>query len=201
MLEAYGVKTDKKKTQTRTTQTKEAHAKAARTKQKQRKMTKAKANQKKVNHDIDKIGSADKGNTDKGSADKAETATPSSSISLLRKIGLVLTFLVMAFCFYKTVSQEDLTRLISDGAVTTEGVRYICLYGIFIAAIAAFIGLLRPIGKAEDREIELQKKKTDIAEKNIIITTGCYPCSFADDMDREKQFFPTENTISFHCLF
>ena len=78
----------------------------------------------------------------------------------------------MAFCFYKTVSQEDLTRLISDGAVTTEGVRYICLYGIFIAAIAAFIGLLRPIGKAEDREIELQKKNR-YSRKNIIITTGC----------------------------
>lgn len=133
--------------------------------------------------------SVNKGNTDKGSEDKAKTkknekdedesekvnhdiATSPSPTSLLRKIGLVLTFLVMAFCFYKTVSQEDLTRLISDGAVTTEGVRYICLYGIFIAAIAAFIGLLRPIGKAKDREIELQKKNR-YSRKNIIITTGC----------------------------
>lgn len=161
VLEAYGVKPTKGNADKDSTD-----------KAKTKKNDKDEGESEKVNHDIDKTGSADKGNTDKGIADKAETATPSSSISLLRKIGLVLTFLVMAFCFYKTVSQEDLTRLISDGAVTTEGVRYICLYGIFIAAIAAFIGLLRPIGKAEDREIELQKKNR-YSRKNIIITTGC----------------------------
>lgn len=103
VLEAYGVKPTKRKCRTRNSTDK------AKTK----KNDKDEGESEKVNHDIDKTGSADEGNTDKGIADKAETATPSSSISLLRKIGLVLTFLVMAFCFYKTVSQEDLTRLIS----------------------------------------------------------------------------------------
>ena len=175
VLEAYGVKPTKenadkdsadKGSTCKSSADKKNTDKGSADKGKTKKNEKDEDESEKVNHDIDKTGSADKGNTDKGGTDKT------NPISLLCKIGLVLTFLVMAFCFYKTVSQEDLTRLISDGAVTTEGVRYICLYGIFIAAIAAFIGLLRPIGKAKDREIELQKKNR-YSRKNIIITTGC----------------------------
>lgn len=104
--------------------------------------------------------------------DKQHKNTMSGRGSFGCKLGLVVTTLVMAVCFIITIRQSDLTRLIDDGRVTSEGIVYIGIYVIFILAIGLFIRLLRPMAKAQDREIE-RRKRYHISRKNMIVTIVC----------------------------
>lgn len=104
--------------------------------------------------------------------DKQHKNTMSGRGSFGCKLGLVVTTLVMAACFIITIRQSDLTRLIDDGRVTSEGIVYIGIYVIFILAIGLFIRLLRPMAKAQDREIE-RRKRYHISRKNMIVTIVC----------------------------
>ena len=104
--------------------------------------------------------------------DKQHKNTVSDRGSFGRKLGLVVTMLVMAACFIITIRQSDLTRLIDDGRVTSEGIVYIGIYVIFILAIGLFLRLLRPMAKAQDREIE-RRKRYHISRKNMIVTIVC----------------------------
>lgn len=104
--------------------------------------------------------------------DKQHKNTVSDRGSFGRKLGLVVTTLVMAACFIITIRQSDLTRLIDDGRVTSEGIVYIGIYVIFILAIGLFLRLLRPMAKAQDREIE-RRKRYHISRKNMIVTIVC----------------------------
>lgn len=104
--------------------------------------------------------------------DKQHKNTMSGRGSFGCKLGLVVTTLVMAACFIITIRQSDLTRLIDDGRVTSEGIVYIGIYVIFILAIGLFIRLLRPLAKAQDREIE-RRKRYHISRKNMIVTIVC----------------------------
>ena len=93
-------------------------------------------------------------------------------MSFVRKLGLLLTTVIMAFCFYKTMTQADLTRLIEDGTVTGEGIQYLILYGIFILATVIYILLLRPVGRNRDQDIDLRRRNR-ISRKKLIITVLC----------------------------
>lgn len=104
--------------------------------------------------------------------DKQHKNISSGKSSFCRRLGLVVTALVMAFCFMVTVRQSDLTRLIDDGRVTSEGIVYMGIYVVFILAIGLFIWLLRPLAKAQDQEIE-RRKRYRISRKNMIVTTVC----------------------------
>ena len=104
--------------------------------------------------------------------DKQHKNTMSGRGSFGCKLGLVVTTLVMAVCFIITIRQSDLTLLIDDGRVTSEGIVYIGIYVIFILAIGLFIRLLRPMAKAQDREIE-RRKRYHISRKNMIVTIVC----------------------------
>ena len=104
--------------------------------------------------------------------DKQHKNTMSGRGSFGCKLGLVVTTLVMAVCFIITIRQSDLTRLIDDGRVTSEGIVYIGIYVIFILAIGLFIRLLRPMAKAQDREIE-RRKRYHISRRNMIVTIVC----------------------------
>ena len=104
--------------------------------------------------------------------DKQHKNTMSGRGSFGCKLGLVVTTLVMAVCFIITIRQSDLTRLIDDGRVTSEGIVYIGIYVIFILAIGLFLRLLRPMAKAQDREIE-RRKRYHISRKNMIVTIVC----------------------------
>lgn len=104
--------------------------------------------------------------------DKQHKNTVPDRGSFGRKLGLVVTTVVMAACFIITIRQSDLTRLIDDGRVTSEGIVYIGIYVIFILAIGLFIRLLRPMAKAQDREIE-RRKRYHISRKNMIVTIVC----------------------------
>lgn len=104
--------------------------------------------------------------------DKQHKNTMSGRGSFGRKLGLVVTTLVMAVCFIITIRQSDLTRLIDDGRVTSEGIVYIGIYVIFILAIGLFIRLLRPLAREQDREIE-RRKRYHISRKNMIVTIVC----------------------------
>lgn len=104
--------------------------------------------------------------------DKQHKNTVSDRGSFGCKLGLVVTTLVMAVCFIITIRQSDLTRLIDDGRVTSEGIVYIGIYVIFILAIGLFIRLLRPMAKAQDRAIE-RRKRYHISRKNMIVTIVC----------------------------
>lgn len=104
--------------------------------------------------------------------DKQHKNTVSDRGSFGCKLGLVVTTVVMAACFIITIRQSDLTRLIDDGRVTSEGIVYIGIYVIFILAIGLFIRLLRPMAKAQDREIE-RRKRYHISRKNMIVTVVC----------------------------
>ena len=104
--------------------------------------------------------------------DKQHKNTVSGRGSFGRKLGLVVTTLVMAACFIITIRQSDLTRLIDDGRVTSEGIVYIGIYVIFILAIGLFIRLLRPLAREQDREIE-RRKRYHISRKNMIVTIVC----------------------------
>lgn len=104
--------------------------------------------------------------------DKQHKNISSGKSSFCRRLGLVVTALVMAFCFTVTVRQSDLTRLIDDGRVTSEGIVYMGIYVVFILAIGLFIWLLRPLAKAQDQEIE-RRKRYRISRKNMIVTTVC----------------------------
>lgn len=104
--------------------------------------------------------------------DKQHRNTVSDRGSFGCKLGLVVTTLVMAVCFIITIRQSDLTRLIDDGRVTSEGIVYIGIYVIFILAIGLFIRLLRPLAREQDREIE-RRKRYHISRKNMIVTIVC----------------------------
>lgn len=104
--------------------------------------------------------------------DKQHKNTVSDRGSFGRKLGLVVTTLVMAACFIITIRQSDLTRLIDDGRVTSEGIVYIGIYVIFILAIGLFIRLLRPLAREQDREIE-RRKRYHISRKNILVMVVC----------------------------
>lgn len=104
--------------------------------------------------------------------DKQHKNTVSDRGSFGCKLGLVVTTLVMAVCFIITIRQSDLTRLIDDGRVTSEGIVYIGIYVIFILAIGLFIRLLRPLARKQDREIE-RRKRYHISRKNMIVTIVC----------------------------
>lgn len=104
--------------------------------------------------------------------DKQHKNTMSGRGSFGCKLGLVVTTLVMAACFIITIRQSDLTRLIDDGRVTSEGIVYIGIYVIFILAIGLFIRLLRPLAREQDREIE-RRKRYHISRKNMIVTIVC----------------------------
>lgn len=104
--------------------------------------------------------------------DKQHKNTVSDRGSFGRKLGLVVTTLVMAVCFIITIRQSDLTRLIDDGRVTSEGIVYIGIYMIFILAIGLFIRLLRPLAREQDREIE-RRKRYHISRKNILVMVVC----------------------------
>lgn len=104
--------------------------------------------------------------------DKQHKNTVSDRGSFGCKLGLVVTTLVMAACFIITIRQSDLTRLIDDGRVTSEGIVYIGIYVIFILAIGLFIRLLRPLARKQDREIE-RRKRYHISRKNMIVTIVC----------------------------
>ena len=104
--------------------------------------------------------------------DKQHKNTVSDRGSFGCKLGLVVTTLVMAVCFIITIRQSDLTRLIDDGRVTSEGIVYIGIYVIFILAIGLFIRLLRPLAREQDREIE-RRKRYHISRKNMIVTIVC----------------------------
>ena len=96
----------------------------------------------------------------------------SGKAAFVHRLGLVVTTLVMAVCFIITIRQSDLTRLIDDGRVTSEGIVYIGIYVIFILAIGLFIRLLRPLAREQDREIE-RRKRYHISRKNMIVTIVC----------------------------
>lgn len=93
-------------------------------------------------------------------------------MSFVRKLGLLITTVIMVFCFYKTMTQADLTRLIENGAVTGEGIQYLILYGIFILATVVYILLLRPVGRNRDQDIDLRRRNR-ISRKKLIITVLC----------------------------
>jgi energy-coupling factor transport system ATP-binding protein len=69
---------------------------------------------------------------------------------------LLVSACAMIYCFIKTVSQSDLTQLISGRAITHEGGSYLIMYGIFIAAIIIFLIALKPVGVKYDEQIELE---------------------------------------------
>jgi energy-coupling factor transport system ATP-binding protein len=73
-----------------------------------------------------------------------------------RIVVLLASACVMIYCFIKTVSQSDLTQLISGRAITHEGGSYLIMYGIFIAAIIIFLIALKPVGVKYDEQIELE---------------------------------------------
>lgn len=104
--------------------------------------------------------------------DKQHKSIVSGKAAFVHRLGLMITTLVMAACFIITIRQSDLTRLIDDGRVTSEGIMYIGIYVIFILTIGLFLCLLRPLAKAQDREIE-RKKRYHISRKNMIVTIAC----------------------------
>ena len=104
--------------------------------------------------------------------DKQHKSIVSGKAAFVHRLGLMITTLVMAACFIITIRQSDLTRLIDDGRVTSEGIIYIGIYVIFILTIGLFLCLLRPLAKAQDREIE-RRKRYHISRKNMIVTIVC----------------------------
>ena len=104
--------------------------------------------------------------------DKQHKSIVSGKAAFVHRLGLMITTLVMAACFIITIRQSDLTRLIDDGRVTSEGIMYIGIYVIFILTIGLFLCLLGPLAKAQDREIE-RRKRYHISRKNMIVTIAC----------------------------
>lgn len=105
-------------------------------------------------------------------ADKQHKNIVSGKVAFGRRLSLVITTLVMAVCFIITIRQSDLTRLIDDGRVTSEGMFYVGIYVAFILAILLFIWLLCPLAKAQDQEIE-RRKRYHISRKNMTVTVVC----------------------------
>lgn len=104
--------------------------------------------------------------------DKQHKSIVSGKAAFVHRLGLMITTLVMAACFIITIRQSDLTRLIDDGRVTSEGIIYIGIYVIFILMVGLFLCLLGPLAKAQDREIE-RRKRYHISRKNMIVTIAC----------------------------
>lgn len=89
-------------------------------------------------------------------------------LSLPRLIAVIVSSIIIIYCFIKTVSQSELNKLIEGMAVTKEGIRYIILYAVFICAVICLLIALKPLGKRADEAIELNEKGRGFTKGTII---------------------------------
>lgn len=89
-------------------------------------------------------------------------------LSLPRFIAIIVSSILIIYCFIKTVSQSGLNKLIKGMAVTKEGIGYMILYAVFICAIACLLLALKPLGKQADEAIELHAKGRGLTKGTII---------------------------------
>lgn len=77
------------------------------------------------------------------------------TLSVGRILTILLSAIVIVYVYIKSVSQKDLTQLVSELKLTELGKRYLLLYGCFICAVIAFVWAVRP--KQYDEKIELEQ--------------------------------------------
>ncbi len=76
-------------------------------------------------------------------------------ISPIRLTCIILLTVLCGVCFYFTMKQDGLNYLIDNMRVTSEGVRYAVMYGVFILAVILLLICLAPVSSRKDEDIRL----------------------------------------------
>lgn len=89
-------------------------------------------------------------------------------ISPLLWLIIVLLAGITAVCFYITVTQDNLTELIDNFAVTGKGIQYLAVYALFIAAVL-FLGIIlyRLLLRFDDRIYISENQKPECKKKSV----------------------------------
>lgn len=66
---------------------------------------------------------------------------------------IAISAVVIIFGFWSTMSVDDLSGLVQQMAVTSEGRKYLVMYGVMIVAIFALLVAIRPITKKKNEDI------------------------------------------------
>jgi energy-coupling factor transport system ATP-binding protein len=84
-----------------------------------------------------------------------------------------LSAVVIALCFYVTMSQKNLTNMVVGSHVTEAGYKSLAVYAVFIVAVVVFLVALSPIAKSRNEKILLDSREKTTSKKTVIVSIIC----------------------------
>lgn len=90
---------------------------------------------------------------------RVEAAGRTLQLSWLQTLVISVSAVIIAGCFWLTMSIDDFSGLVHQMRVTALGKRYIGMYSVMIAAIAALLFSIRPIVRSKNEAIVMESKR------------------------------------------
>lgn len=83
-------------------------------------------------------------------------------------VTIAATTVIIIFGFWNTMSVSDLSGLVQQMTVTAEGLKYLVLYGVMIAAIFGLLVAIRPITKKRNEDIVMDSAGRGFGKRTVV---------------------------------
>lgn len=90
------------------------------------------------------------------------------NLSIWQIVTIAATTVIIIFGFWNTMSVSDLSGLVQQMTVTAEGLKYLVLYGVMIAAIFGLLVAIRPITQKRNEDIVMDSAGRGFGKRTVV---------------------------------